>query len=67
MKRLRRQLSLAKKLGLDPEKIYRLALEADRVGAFRLPSPLVPHPLPTYNEVKPGEQAPTPWWGDEHL
>jgi hypothetical protein len=51
---LRRDLKHAQQDGVDTEKIYRAALEIDRLGRWpRLPSPYVPHPLPPYEQVRP--------------
>jgi hypothetical protein len=48
--RLRKELERAKLDGLDPGKIYRAALEVQpRMAA----NPLLPRPLPTFEEVKP--------------
>jgi hypothetical protein len=47
--RLRSNLERAKDRGLDPAKLYRVALEVQPTMA---PNPLLPNPLPTYEEVK---------------
>jgi hypothetical protein len=48
--RLRRDLEHAKLDGLDPAKIYRVALEVQQ----RMTSnPLLPRPLPTFEDVAP--------------
>jgi len=48
--RLRRDLARAKGHGLDPEKVYRAALEVQPTMA---PNPLLPDSLPTFEEVAP--------------
>jgi hypothetical protein len=48
--RLRRDLARAKGHGLDPAKIYRVALELQPAMA---PNPLLPDSLPTFEEVAP--------------
>jgi len=48
--RLRKDLERAKDRGLDPAKIYRVALELQPTMA---PNALLPRPLPTFEEVAP--------------
>lgn len=49
--RLRRDLEHAKLDGLDPAKLYAVALLLQPKNA---PNPLLPHPLPSFEEVRPG-------------
>ena len=48
--RLRKELERAKLDGLDPEKVYRAALQVQPTMA---PNPLLPGSLPTFKEVAP--------------
>jgi hypothetical protein len=48
--RLRRDLERAKDRGLDPEKVYRAALQVQPTLAA---NPLLPQPLPSFEEVAP--------------
>ena len=52
--RLRGDLKHAKLDGIDPAKIYRVALE---VQPRMAPNPLLPRPLPTFDEVNPSMEA----------
>ena len=52
--RLRRDLEHAKLDGLDPQKVYRAALQIQPTMA---PNALLPQPLPTFEEVNPSMEA----------
>ena len=51
---LRSGLAWLRRKGGDPEKVYRRAMQIEGSGRWPgLPSPLVPHPLPSFEEVAP--------------